>query len=216
MMLNEEFALIHGVASGNDDYGNASTAAPWGDGTNALAFDGLSASISTANGTPAAHIQTTVGALTLSHIDAQLRRLYIQGGKSPWILVNSQEAVSLVHLAEASGSIIRVQANAQGGTVLGVSVTGYVHPITGEVVPVYASRFLKSGVMIFGSRLLPDGSPAADVDVLPQVQLPELAPTDNVMGYTAQELAPTVSAPQVNGYACVKSRCIGGTLVTIQ
>ena len=196
-MLNEEFALIHSVASGSDDYSIASTAAPWGDGTNALGFDGLSASISTANGTPSTHIQTVVGPLTLSHIDNQLRRIWIQGGRSPWILCNSQEIVSLVHLAEASGSIIRVTANASGGTVLGVSVTGYVHPVTGEIVPIYASRFLKAGVMIFGSKFLPQGQVAADVQVLPQVQLPELAPNENVMGYTAQELAPTVAAPQV-------------------
>jgi hypothetical protein len=38
---------------------------------------------------------------------------------------------------------------------------------------------------------------AADVRVLPQVQLPELAPNQPIQGYTAQELAPAIASPQV-------------------
>jgi hypothetical protein len=116
--------------------------------------------------------------------------------------MNPVEILSLVHLAEGAGSVIRVTASsATGATVLGVTVSGYVHPVTGEVVPIYASRFLQSGTIIFGSRQLPDGSPSADVQVLPQVQLPQSAfatsPGANYQGYVAQELAPTAAAPGV-------------------
>lgn len=189
LMLNEEWALINGNST--------IVAPPHGDGTNALAFDGLLKSISTANGTPADQIQTAVGALTVAHIDNQLRRLWTQGARGYYMLVNSQESLSMVHLAEASGSIIRVQATSDGKTVLGVTVTGYVHPITGEVIPVDSDRFLAPGTMIFGCTQLPDGSPAADVEVLPQVQLPELAPNTPIQGYTAQEIAPASASPQV-------------------
>jgi hypothetical protein len=197
LMLNEEFALLASVASGTDINGVASTAAPWGDGTNSLGFDGLWTSIATGNGTPNDNIQTSVGALTLAHIDNQLFRIWKRGGQNQYMIMNGQEILSLVHLAEASGSIIRVQASGSADTILGVAVTGYKHPITGEIVTIYASRFLTAGNIIFGSKNLPDGSPAADVDVLPQIQLPELAPNESVQGYVAQELAPTTAAPQV-------------------
>ena len=189
LMLNEEHALINGDST--------STAAPWGDGTNALAFDGLLALTATANGTPSAQVQTSVGALTIAHIDAQLTRLWKQGAQRPYLLMNAQEVQSLVNLAQASGTIIRVMATADNNAIFGVSVTGIKHPITGEIVPILPSRFLAAGTIWFGSEALPDGSPTADVEVLPQVQLPELAPNENVQGYTAQELAPAATAPHV-------------------
>lgn len=189
LMLNEEYALISGDST--------STAAPWGDGTNALGFDGLITLTSTTNGTPAAHIVSAVGPLTLAHVDAQLTRIWKQGGQEQWILVNSQEALSFVHLAEASGSIIRVMGSPTGDVVLGVTVISYKHPVTGQMVPILASRFMPAGTILFGSRYLPDGTPAADVEVLPQLDLPSLAPNENFQGYTAQELAPSLTAPHV-------------------
>jgi hypothetical protein len=194
LMLNEENALINGDAT--------DVKAPWGDGSNAYAFNGLKNLVTTANGTPADQVQAAVGALTTAHLDNQLRRLYNQGARGMFILMNPVEILSLVHLAEGAGSVIRVTASsATGATVLGVTVSGYVHPVTGEVVPIYASRFLQSGTIIFGSRQLPDGSPSADVQVLPQVQLPQSAfatsPGANYQGYVAQELAPTAAAPGV-------------------
>lgn len=190
LMLNEEFALINGDSQ--------STAVPWGDGSNALAFDGILNLTATGNGTPSAQVQSAVGALTTAHIDGQLRRLYNQGARNQYMLMNGQEILSLVHLAEASGTIIRVTAAAgspQG--VLGYHVTGYMHPITGEIVPVLASRMMPAGTIFFGSKQLPDGSPTMDVEVLPQVELPQLAPNESIQGYVAQELAPTTAAPQV-------------------
>lgn len=194
LMLNEENALINGDAS--------DVKAPWGDGTNPLAFSGLKNLITTANGTPVDQVQTAVGALTTSHMDSQLRRLYNQGARGLYILMNPVEILSLVHLAEGASSVIRVQASAATGqTVLGLTVTGYVHPVSGETIPIYASRFLSAGTIIFGSKGLPDGSPSADVQVLPQVQLPQSAfasnPGSNFQGYVAQELAPTAAAPGV-------------------
>lgn len=190
LMLNEEYALLSGDSS--------STAAPWGDGSTAYAFDGLVTLIATGNGTPSGQVQTSVGALTTAHIDAQLRRLYNQGARDQYIIMNGQEILSLINLAQASGSIIRVSAAAGDPKgVLGYHITGYMHPITGEIVPIMASRFLAAGTIIFGAKRLPDGSNAAEVEVLPQVELPALAPNDPIQGYTAQELAPSLAAPQV-------------------
>lgn len=190
LMLNEEFALVNGDAT--------STAAPWGDGANALSFNGIIKSSTTANGVPTAQVQSAVGNLTLTFIDTMLRNMWDQGVTRPWIMAGSQELLSLVHLAESASSIIRMQAStSDGGVLLGLKVVGYVHPISTEIVPILPTRFIAPGTMVFGSDQTPDGHPVMDVDVLPQVQLPVLAPNTNVQGYVAQELAPTASAPQV-------------------
>ena len=193
-MLNEENAILNGSAT--------SVYAPWGDGTNNWGYNGLNNLVTTGNGTPANQIQTAVGGLTTAMIDNQLTRLYNQGARGFYIVANPQEVQSLVHLAEASGTVIRVTASsADGKTVLGVTVTGYIHPITGEIVDVIASRFQQAGTMLFMATTLPDGSPAADVDVLPQVQLPQFSMDGNsVQGYTVQEIMPTVAAPQVYNF----------------
>lgn len=188
LMLTEEFALINSVSTIIEP--------PFGDGSTALGFDGLLALIATANGTPVQQIQSSVGALTTAHIDAQLTRTYTQGAMGAWIMVNGQEALSLTHLAEASGTIIR-QNTTTAETVMGLKVTGYKHPITGEDVPILVSRFMPAGTMVFGADRLPDAKTALDVDVLPQVQLPELAPNVNIQGYVAQEVAPAAGSPQV-------------------
>lgn len=194
LMLNEENAIINGSST--------DVKAPWGDGTTALAFDGLMNLITTGNGTPSPQVQTAVGALTTAHIDAQLSRLWMQGAQDLYILMNEQEIRSLAHLAEASGSIIRVQATAEGKAVLGVQITGYMHAVSGKVIPILASRFLSPGNIIFGCDRLPDGSPALDISVLPQVQLPELAADEMIQGYVARDLAPTTAAPDVYPFLC--------------
>ncbi len=189
-MLNEENALTNGSST--------STASPWGDGTNALGFDGIINLIATANGTPAAQVQAAVGALTEAHMDAQLNRLWLQGARGLWILANIQETQSMVNLAKASGTIIRVQAvGDMNATGLGVSIKGIVHNASGELVPVMTSRFVPAGTLIFGCDNLPDGSPALAVDVLPQVELPALAVNEQVQGYTIQEIAPDRNSPLV-------------------
>lgn len=188
LMKKEEKALINADAS--------SVVSPWGDGVSALAFNGLKVSVSTANGTPAAQVQASVGALTTAHIDNQLKRLTDAEGQDPYILTSSQEILSLVHLATAEGSIIRVAAASNGEGVMGFKVTGYVNPLTGQLVPVLYSPEVAAGEMYFGCKSLPDGSPGAVVDVLPQVQLPELAPNVSIQGYVAQEIAPASASPQ--------------------
>lgn len=189
LMLIEEFSLIQGSST--------NTAAPFGDGTNAYGFDGLLNLITTSNGVPGPQVQTSVGALTVAHIDAQLTRIHISGGMNPYIVCNAQESQSLAHLATGSGSVNRIMGTTDGGLVLGATVLAYIHPITGQRVPIMTSRFMPAGTMIFCSEANPDGSVAADVRVLPQVQLPELAPNQAIQGYVAQELAPAVSTPQV-------------------
>jgi hypothetical protein len=193
LMLNEENALWNGSST--------SLLPPWGDFTNALGFDGIINLISTANGTPADQIQTSVGGLTLSHVDNQLARITERGGQDQWIGASAQEIISFVHLAEAGGSLIRVQATMDGGAVLGLKVTGYVHPVTGQVVPIMYSRFIEPGTLVFGSDRLPDGTPALDVNVLPQVELPALEPREQIQGYVARELAVTTSAIDVHPFA---------------
>jgi hypothetical protein len=171
---NEENALINGSST--------STQRPWGNATTAFGFDGLVNLITTANATPSNQVQVGVGTFTFSHLDAQIRRLWIQGGQQLYMIMNPQEVQSVVKVAEGSGAIIRVMASANADAVAGLAVTGYKHSITGETIPIMASRYLAPGTIIFGSKFLPDGSPAADVNVLPQVQLPSLAPNESVQG----------------------------------
>lgn len=187
LRLNEENAAINGSVS--------SVAPPWGDYTNALGYDGITNLIATANGTPATHIQTGVGGLTLTHMDSQWNRIYEQGGTGLWALMSPQEAASLTHLAEAAGSIIRLQATQQGQAVLGLKVSGLVHPSSGEVADIIISRYLQPGTIIFGADRLPDGTNSLEMDVLPQADLPVLAPDEMIQGYTYQELAPTTADP---------------------
>jgi hypothetical protein len=188
LMLLEEFALINGSST--------STAAPFGNGTTAFGYDGLINLVTTANGTPAAQVQTAIGALTLAHIDAQLNRLFAQGGSGHYMLVNMVEATSLAHLAQASGSINRILIDNQGSAVINTRVSAYIHPTTGEPVDIIVSRFVPAGTILFCSRYLPDGSPAAQVNVLPQVQYPAI-PGERIEGYVARDIAPTATAPDV-------------------
>lgn len=187
LMMIEEFALINSRSTAINK--------PFGDGTNALGFDGLLALCTTANGVPVPQVQTSVGALTTSHADSQLTRQNAQGAINPWIMMNGQEALSFTHLAEASGSILRIQGTTDADVILGVKVIAYKHPITGQPVPLLVSRFMPAGTMVFGADFLSDGKPAMDVRVLPQVQLPELAPNVNIQGYVAQEIAPASTSP---------------------
>ena len=189
LMLNEENALING--------NSASIQAPWGDGTNAWSYNGIIQSIATGNGTPAVQVQNNVGALTTGFIDKMLINLWLQGAQQTYMIINGQEAMSLAHLAEAGGTMGRIIVTPSNDMVLGVRVSGYKHPITGEIVSILASRFMPAGTMVFGCKYLPDGSPAADVSVLPQIQLPQDAYADNIQGYVARDLAPTTAAPDV-------------------
>lgn len=189
LLLMEEQALI----MGDSTY----IYAPFGDGTNALGFDGLLKSIATGNGTPAINIQTSVGALTVAHIDQMLAQGFNLGARGQYIMANFRDVMSFNHLADASGSIIRVQATNDADAVLGLRVTGYKHPLTGEIIPILGSRFVPAGTIIWGAKSNENGNPAADVEVLPLVNLPELAPTTNIQGYVAQELAPSQTSPMV-------------------
>lgn len=191
-MLNEEFALINGDAT--------ATAVPWGDGSTALAFNGLVNLITTANGVPAAQVQAAVGGLTFAHIDAQLTRQWKQGAQGAYMMMNAQEIQSLKNLGVASGSIRRLNIVDPSGFQEGFAVTGYFHPVTGEMVPIIPSRFLAAGTILFCADRLPDGKAALEIEVLPQVELPELAPNTSFQGYVAQEIAPAWASPQVYGF----------------
>ena len=188
VMLGEENAILNGDST--------SVLAPWGDGSSSLAFDGLYRLVSTANGVPVDHIQAAVGQLTLAHIDAQLNRLWLQGASGMYMVISSQEATSLTKLAQAQTGSYRIMLD-QGNAVLGVRVTGYVHPITKEIVEIIVSRQAIPGTILFCADRAPDGKPALEFDVLPQVDLPELAPNQQFMGYVVQQVGTSVTAPQV-------------------
>jgi len=193
LMLHEENAILNGSAT--------ATAKPWGDGTNAFGFDGLGSLITTGNGTPSAQIQTTVGALTLAHINQQLTRIWVQGGREMFMVVNQQEALSLRKLAETSATIRVIATGAENASTLGVLVSGYVHPISGEIVKVIASRFCPAGTMYFGSLKLADGQNAIEMDVLPVSELPmEFAMSRDIQGYAVQALSPAAGSPLVNPF----------------
>lgn len=191
-MLLEEHAILNGSST--------STSAPWGDGSNALAFDGLLNLVTTANGVPSAQVQTSVGTLSFAAIDSQLRAIWNQGGRDPWILLNQAQMQSIRDLASnASNGLYKIQASGGRNALnVGLNITGYIHPITGEVVPFIVDRFMPAGTMIFGCDKLADGRAALEMDVLPQVQLPELAPNESIQGYVVQDIPPSKTAPQVH------------------
>lgn len=188
LMLMEEHALIAGSST--------VVAKPWGNGTTNYAFNGLLNLVTTANGCPSDQVQTSVGALTKAHIDAQLTRLWVNGGTGMFMLVNAQEANSLNKIWEGIGVNRIMFANPDGVTV-GERVSKYVHPVSGQEVRVIVSRFIPAGTILFGCERTPDGKPTAEVDVLPVAELPEISPGQQIQGYTAQEIAPTVSTPLV-------------------
>lgn len=181
----ENYALINARAS--------TVLQPWGDGTTGYAYDGLIASIATANGTPAEQIQTGVGALTQAHIDAQFTRIYNRGGRKLWILCNAQEKNSIDHLAEAAGTLLRQSVGSEA--TLGINIKSYQTTV-GEVAEIMVDNSVPAGTMIFGCwQNGNDGSPVMDVSVLPQVQLADVGLTGSIQGYVMQQIAPTASAP---------------------
>lgn len=192
LMLLEEHALINGSAT--------STAAPWGDGTTAFGFDGVINLISTNNGTPANNVQTSVGALSLAHLDSQLNKIWRRGGRSMYMLMNAQEVKSLKNLMMANGTFHRTVISDGQSATLGLHIERYIHPISGEFVAIIPSRFMPAGSIVFGSDFGPDGRPALEVSVLPQVALPQSAPASRIEGYVAQEIAPAWNSPQVYGF----------------
>jgi len=192
LMLNEENALINGSST--------STAAPWGDGTNAWGFDGIINLATTANGVPSAQVVSSVGALTTGAIDSMLKLLWAQGGSGYFMLMNGTDAMSLAHLLEASGTMARYILDNQGKARQGLRVESYVHPVDGSDVEIIVSRFVPQGTIIFGRDALPDGTPLLDVEVLPQVQLP-IVPGEPIQGYTARDIPVAVSSIDVFNFA---------------
>lgn len=185
-LLKEEYALLHAE--------NNVTAAPWGDGTTALAYQGLIPFV-TANA-PAPHLQTSVGALTLEHIQAQLTRIWNEGGIGMYMLVNGVQAEKLTNLATASGNY-RVIITNEGAMKVGGRVGYVVHAVSGEEVPIITHRFMPPGRMLFGADRNTHGIVSAEVEVLPQVQAPETAFSERVEGYYMQEIAPASATPEV-------------------
>lgn len=186
-MLKEEYALLHADSS--------VTAAPWGDGTNALAFQGLVPFIN-ANA-PSAQIQTSVGALTFGHLQQQLTKLWYNGGRKLWIMVSGAQAEGLADLLANKGNY-RISVTSDVNAKAGVRVTGLVHSVSGEEVPIFTHPFLPQGMIVFGADTNDLGQSAYEIEVLPQVQAPESAFMDGTFsGFYAQEIAPTSSSPEV-------------------
>lgn len=200
LLLNEENALLNGSST--------DTKAPWGDGTTNYAYDGLLAQITTANGVPASNIQSNVGALTLAHINEQLANIWQAGGSEPYIVVSGQEARSLAKLAQQSGSGIYIATDPSAGR-LGLRIGWAMHPVTGEQAQIVVSRFQSPGTILFGSKMGPDGQPAAEVVVLPLAGQ-TANPTEMMGGYWAQDIPASPTAPMVYGYlvAVAETLCV--------
>lgn len=186
-MLKEEYALLHADSS--------ATTAPWGDGVSALAFQGLIPFI-TANA-PSAQLQTSVGALTLDHLQQQLSRIWYQGGRGLYIMMNGSQAEGMTKLLTNSGNYRLIVAQ-DSSAKAGVRVAAIVHAVSGEEVPIMVHPFLPAGMILYGADRNQMGQPTAEVEALPQVQAPASAFLDGTFqGFYAQEIAPTASAPEV-------------------
>ena len=191
LLVNEENILINGSTT--------SVAAPFGDGTTNYCFAGLCNAITAANGTPAVNIQTAVGQLTMTHLNQQLNRLWQRGGKDMYIIMAGQESNSLTKLAQADASSAIFFPQMAEDATFGARIAWLAHPITGQKVPIYNSRHLNPGTIIFGSKYGPEGQPAAEVVVLPAVPV-RTNPGELVQGYFAQSLPAVASAPMLYGY----------------
>jgi hypothetical protein len=184
LMLLEEFALTNGIASDVNK--------PWGDGTTAYGYNGLIASV------PSGNTTASSGALTLAQIASTLASQWRAGAVDPWIMLSASEMVSINNLTTPTTTVLRVINPSAEQMKTGMHVSHVVHPIDGTLVPLLVSPFCPKGTMVFGCDKLPDMSPAHDVDVLPQVALPDGGLyTNGIQGYTVQEIANTISAPQV-------------------
>lgn len=193
LMLNEENALINGDS--------LSVAAPWGDGTTPLAFDGILALSSTANGVPSSQIQTGVGAFTLAHFDAQTGRIFSAGGDGVFALMNQLEMASFQKTFLGDGGRRQLMdTNGNANITAGGRIVTYIHPVWGKPVSLMVDRFMPAGTIEFGAMSLPDGSAAMDVQVLPQavlpadIQRPEGSP-HTVQGYSVIDLARSLTQP---------------------
>lgn len=186
-LLMEEYAFLHGNTS--------STAAPWGDGTNNLAFQGLIPFIQ--GNAPAAQVQTSVGTLTVDHLQSQLTRIFYQGGTELFIMLNGTQAQKLGDLATTSGNYRLIIT--QNEASIGAKVAYLVHAVSGESVPIYVNPFMPQGWIVFGAMKNDQLQPTCDVSALPQVINGGLSGTESApySGWYAQDIAPTTTATDV-------------------
>jgi hypothetical protein len=186
LLIKEEFALLYARTDTNT--------APWGNGSSNFAYLGLipwmQANLAAAN------LQTSVGALTTNHINAQLTRIWYGGGRGMYMMVSGQEATSMMRLAEASGNYRLVVVD-QNATKLGGKVAFFIHAVSGEQVPIYVHTFLAPGTMVFGADRNGEGQTTAEVSVLPQANMPDSVDQTPFGGYYAQDIAPSAAAPEV-------------------
>ncbi|HEX9997011.1 MAG TPA: hypothetical protein VGB45_07710 [Abditibacterium sp.] len=196
-MLNEENAMINAI--------KVATVAPWGDGTTALAYDGLSSSVATGNGTPGVNVQVAVGPITLDHYNSQLRRLYTWGARDLFILQNADATMWLQQLLRDSGEPYRLDIVDQSQAKIGFTVAIYVHPVTGQNVTIMTSRFAKAGEIIFGGMTQDNGTNALELEVLPQAPIPDDVQRpdgsrQDIQGYYVTELARSPEQPEVEPF----------------
>lgn len=185
LLIKEEFALLYARTDTNS--------LPWGDGSSNLAYLGLIPWIQ-AN-VAAANLQTSVGALTTNHINAQLTRLWYGGGRGMYIMCSGQEATSMMRLAENSGNYRLVVVDQKAATI-GGKIAYFIHAVSGEQVPIIVHTFLAPGTMVFGSDRNAHGQATAEVSVLPQANMPDSVDQVPFGGYYAQDIAPSVAAPE--------------------
>lgn len=187
-LLKEEYSLLHAQSG--------VTQVPWGDGTTAFAYQGMLAYIN-ANA-PAAQLQTSVGALTVNHIQTQLNRIWYQGARRMVILCAGQEANSLTNIMTAAGNY-RIIVDTPSSATASARIAKIIHTVSGEEVEIMVHPFLAPGTMVFFGRENGIGQPTVKVSVLPQVRLPDSAFAQDAgafQGYYAQEIAPSSTDPE--------------------
>lgn len=117
-MLAEEDAILNGAIA-NDP----------------MEFDGLAAGITT-------NTTSSISALTVSGIGASVLASYWgYGAVADTLIINPFQQTILANDLQQSGSIQRIVIDNQGNATGGVRLAQIVHPITGTLIDVIASRY---------------------------------------------------------------------------
>lgn len=73
---------------------------------------------------------------TLTELDAVVQRLYSDRQTVSEMRMGVDAVVHFAHLAEAADAVVQVTSRHEHGEVVGLRVTGYVHPSTGEIIKI--------------------------------------------------------------------------------
>jgi hypothetical protein len=81
-------------------------------------------------------LETEMPAPNISDIDHQLEEYWLSGQHCNRMVMGADALVNLSRHAEEVGTLIQVRAEMEQGVCVALAITGYVHPITGDVVAI--------------------------------------------------------------------------------